>query len=167
MTSLQKNEQIIYVVDDDAGMRKSLRLRLETAGFHVQECPSAENFLSGFDRQQTGCIVLDLRMEHMSGIELLEKLSEMCATIPVIFLTGHGEVSSAVRAMRMGAFDFLEKPCDPDYLVRRVRKAAGNDLAAAEKRAELDRIRKSINQLTATERVILDYAMREIGRAHV
>lgn len=167
MNAPNNNEQTVYVVDDDAGMRKSLRMKFELAGFHVRECPSAEAFLSDFDRQKTGCVVLDLRMEQMSGLELFEQLVRTQATIPVVFLTGHGDVPLAVRAMRLGAFDFMEKPCDPNRLVRRVRQAIGSDLAAAERRAELDRIRKSIEKLTAAERVVLSYVMKGFTAAEI
>jgi CheY-like chemotaxis protein len=102
--------QTVFVVDDDDAVRDSLRLLLKSAGIPCEVYASAQDFLSGYDAGQPGCLVLDVRMPGMSGLEMQHELNLRGATLPVIFITGHGDIPMAVEAMQHGAFDFLQKP---------------------------------------------------------
>ena len=105
-------EPIIYVIDDDDAVRQSLEFLLRTAGHTVRGFESAKAFLEILPELRSGCIITDVRMPEISGIDLLRKVKELGADIPVIVITGHGDISLAVDAMKLGAVDFLEKPFD-------------------------------------------------------
>jgi FixJ family two-component response regulator len=122
----------IHIVDDDEAVRSSLRLLIRSVGLQAQAHASAHDFLAGYDRRQPGCLVLDVRMPGMSGLELQQELNRRGATIPVVFITGHGDVPMAVAAMQQGAFDFLQKPFRDQDLLDRVQGALARD---AESRA--------------------------------
>ena len=113
----------VHVVDDDDAVRSSLRLLLKSVGLPTVTYESARDFLAGYDSDQPGCLVLDVRMPGMSGPELQEELNRRGAMIPVIFVTGHGDIPMAVEAMQHGAFDFLQKPFRDQDLITRVQKA--------------------------------------------
>jgi two-component system response regulator DctR len=127
-----------YLVDDDEAIRDSLGWLLESRGVPCLSYPSAEDFLAAWNPSLPGCILLDIRMDGMSGPELFDLLGERGSTLPVIFLTGHGDVPMAVSALKQGAFDFVEKPCNDNELVNRVIEAlqldANQRLAAADSR---------------------------------
>ena len=135
----------VFVVDDDSAMRDSLRQLIASTGFEVQCFGSAKDFLRQADRSGPACLVLDLRMPGMSGMDLHEKLVQHEIKIPVIFVTGHGDVSTGVRAMKSGAVDFLEKPYDPEQLIEAIRQGIGQD--AQRQRAQ--RVQASANALLA------------------
>ncbi len=120
-------EPTVFVVDDDPALRDSLRFLLESSGQRVECFDSAEAFLNGPDLRRPGCIVLDVRMPGMSGIELLEMLSQRRLRPPVVIITGHGDIPMAVRALKAGAFDFIEKPFSDDFLISRIRLALRKD----------------------------------------
>ena len=146
----------VFVVDDDAGVRSSIRLLLRSAGLAATPMGSAREFLDTFDPAQPGCLVLDIRMPAMSGMELQQELNRLGAIIPVIFITGHGDVPMAVEAMQLGAFDFLQKPFRDQDLIDRVHKALARD---AENRAALqkhDQIRERLASLTPREKEVLE-----------
>jgi two-component system response regulator FixJ len=103
-------EQTVFVVDDDAAVRDSIAELVESVGLRAEGCASASAFLENFQPERAGCLVLDVRMAEMSGLELQQRLKELGAGIPVIVLTGHGDVPMAVEAMKAGAVDFLQKP---------------------------------------------------------
>ena len=107
----------VFVIDDDEAVRSSLRLLFRSIGLPVQVYPSAQEFLPQYSCDQPGCLVVDVRMPGMSGLELQHALNLRGATIPVIFITGHGDIAMAVEAMQHGAFDFLAKPFHPDDLL--------------------------------------------------
>jgi FixJ family two-component response regulator len=111
------------VVDDDAGVRNAMRTLLKSVGLASQLHASAQEFLAAYNPSQPGCLVLDIRMPGMSGLELQQELNVRGATIPVIFMTGHGDVPMAVEAMQHGAFDFLQKPFRDQDLLDRIQKA--------------------------------------------
>lgn len=146
---------MVYVVDDDPGMRKSLTMLLTAANFQVNSYESADAFLEAYTPDMTGCLVLDIRMPKMSGLELQEYLSSVGINLPIIFITAHGDVPTAVRAMKQGSFDFLEKPYSAQTLLEGVYKAILKD---CEKRAELARrfsAQEKIKILSEREREIL------------
>ena len=130
----------VFVVDDDQAVRDSLALLVQSVGLDVETYASAGEFLDAFEADRPGCLVTDIRMPGMSGLELQEKLTEDGALIPVIVLTGHGDVPAAVRALKGGAVDFVEKPFNPQALLDLVQQAIARDAdirAQAAREAEL------------------------------
>src|SRR5579872_3520705 len=117
----------VFIVDDDEGVRNSLRLLVKSIGLPASAFVSAHEFLAGYEPQQPGCLILDVRMPGMSGLELQEQLNLRGAIIPVIFITGHGDIPMAVEAMQHGAFDFLQKPFRDQDLLDRVQRALERD----------------------------------------
>jgi len=129
-------EATVFVVDDDDAVRQAIRLLLRSVGLAVEACASATEFLERWDPTRPGCLVLDIRMPGMSGLELQARLAREPSAPPVVFITGHGDVSLAVRAMRDGAVDFIEKPFSDQDLIDRVQRAIRLD---GERRAATDR----------------------------
>ena len=152
-------EQTVFIVDDDAAIRDSLRMMLEMAGYRVRDFASAQSFLSDGDLQGA-CLIVDVRMPGMSGLELQEELARRKATIPVIVVTGHGDVPLAVRAMRAGAMDFVEKPFDGERMLQSVAGALAAGQRAQSRAAEAQEARDLLNQLTPREREILDQLVK-------
>ena len=145
----------VFVVDDDEGVRNSLRFLLKSVGLTTQTLSSASEFLDTYKPSQPGCLVLDVRMPGMSGLELQEQLNVRGAVIPVIFITGHGDIPMAVEAMQQGAFDFLQKPFRDQELIDRIQRALeldGRNRAALDQHA---RIRERLDSLTPREREVL------------
>ena len=136
----------VYVIDDDAPVRDSLRLLLESLGKNVETFASAQEFLDHSNEVCFGCLVLDIRMPGMDGMELQEILNARGLYLPIIFITGHGEVPTAVTAMRKGAFDFIQKPFVNQDLIGRIDAA----LALDDKNQELKQKQKSIEQCLAS-----------------
>ena len=120
-------EPTVYVVDDDEPMRDSLRWLIESVGLNVETFAGAEDFLDAYDGKNHACLVLDLRMPGMSGLELQDALASRNMTIPIIFITAHGEIKAAVRAMKGGAVDFLSKPFSDQALLDRIQQAIKMD----------------------------------------
>ena len=149
-------ERIVYLVDDDEAVRDSLRWLLEGNGFGVRTYPSAEAFLQAFDPEPFACLVLVVRMNGMSGIELHDELLRRGQDLPLIFMTGHGDVPMAVARMKLGAVDFLEKPFDDQQLCRTVAMALER---AVERRSEVNQREHNqtlLARLTPRERQVLD-----------
>ncbi len=113
----------VFVVDDDEGMRRALSLLLNTVGYRTAEFSSPKDFLHNFKADTAGCLVLDIRMPGMSGLELQQQLNKMGSMLPVIFITGHGDVPMAVQAMKDGAFEFVQKPFRDQELLDRINHA--------------------------------------------
>jgi two-component system response regulator FixJ len=116
-------EPTVFLVDDDHAVRDALELLLESAGLRTVSYSSAAAFLEGFEKNRRGCLVLDIRMPGMSGMELQAALAEKSVNIPIIFLTGHGNVSMSAKAFRSGAIDFMEKPFNENVLLERIQEA--------------------------------------------
>ena len=149
-------DSTVFVVDDDAAVRDSLQVLVRSAGLRVEAYPSAEAFLEAYDPARPGCLVLDVRMTGMSGLELQEALRAREIDLPVIIVSGHASVPIAVRAMEVGAVDVIEKPYDPGYLKQRIREAIERDACARETR---DRRRAAVERLaslTAREREVMN-----------
>lgn len=147
---------VVYVVDDDAGMRRSLRMLIRLAGLQTADYPSAQTFLAEYDRGQPGCLVLDLRMPQMGGLELQSILKEQDVLLPVIVVTGHSDVPSAVRSLKLGAVDFLEKPVRPDTLLKRIREAIDLDAERREHCRKQEKILDRLNRLSTRERQVMN-----------
>jgi two-component system, LuxR family, response regulator FixJ len=153
---MKERSPIVFIVDDDEAVRSSLRLLLKSLGLAPSAFGSAREFLDGYDPAQPGCLVLDVRMPQMSGLELQEELNRRGAVLPVIFITGHGDVPMAVEAMQAGAFDFLQKPFRDQDLIDRIQRALEKDRTI---RAALDKrglIGERFGSLTPREREVLD-----------
>jgi two-component system response regulator DctR len=144
-----------YIVDDDEAIRDSLSWLLQSRGVASLSYASAEEFLDSWDASMAGCILLDIRMEEMSGTELFERLLERGCRLPVIFLTGHGDVPMAVSTLKNGAFDFFEKPCNDNALVDRAIEALKLDAARRAAAVSADSINSRINGLTTRERQVM------------
>jgi two-component system, LuxR family, response regulator FixJ len=147
---------MVFIVDDDSGVRSSIRVLMKSIGLAATPFASAKEFLDAYNPHQPGCLVLDIRMPGMSGLELQEALNDRGAVIPVIFITGHGDIPMAVEAMRHGAFDFLQKPFRDQDLIDRIQKALEQDKETRESLKEHSRIRARIASLTPREKEVLD-----------
>lgn len=153
---MKERSPTVFIVDDDDAVRGALRLLLKSVGLAASTLPSAQEFLATYDPQQPGCLILDVRMPGMSGLELQQQLNMRGAIIPVIFITGHGDIPMAVEAMQQGAFDFLQKPFRDQDLIDRIQRALAKDQTG---RAELlgrSHIQERLESLTAREREVLD-----------
>lgn len=147
----------VCVVDDDPGMRDSLKFLLESRGYAVRAFGSAQEFLKSADSRAVGCLIADVRMPDMTGLELQERLVREGARLRVVIITGHADVAMAVGAMKAGAVDFIEKPFDDDVLVDSVERALEQSrrlLTRSESSAELS---VRLEALTAREREVLDH----------
>jgi FixJ family two-component response regulator len=150
-----RREPIVYIVDDDEAICSSLRLLLKSCGIPATSHGSAEAFLSAYDPEQPGCLVLDVRMPGMSGLELQDELNRRGAIIPVIFVTGHGDVPMAVEAMRHGATDFLQKPFGDQEFTDRIQRALALDQRNRATLGQKDQIRARLAALTRRELQVL------------
>lgn len=146
----------MFVVDDDDAIRDSLSLLAHAEGFVTETFPSAEQFLDSFDRARSGCVVADIRMPGMSGLEMLRALRDDGVDVPVIFITGHGDVPLAVSALKAGASDFFEKPFDDVQLLTSVRHALEREEARRGNLTAVAELRARVTSLTAREREVMD-----------
>jgi len=161
---MNEHPPVVFIVDDDEAVRGSLRLLLKSVGLTPHAMGSAREFLSKYDPLQPGCLVLDVRMPEMSGLELQEQLNLQGAIIPVIFITGHGDVPMAVEAMQAGAFDFLQKPFRDQDLIDRIQRALEKDRSNRAALTERNVIRQRLESLTPREREVL--SMVTSGKAN-
>ncbi len=150
------NSQVVHVIDDDEAVRQSLAFLLSTAGFAVRVHESATGFLKVLPAAQVGCIVTDVRMPEMDGLELQRRLRAGKVTAPVIVITGHGDVALAVEAMKAGAADFIEKPFDDDVLIGAIRSALASRVEDAKGEARAAEVRGRLALLSSREREVLD-----------
>lgn len=156
MGDVQPQGSTVYVVDDDDGMRRALGALLTTVGYHTALFSRPSEFLARFKPDDPGCLVLDIRMPEMSGLELQQQLNRVGAMLPVIFITGHGDVPMAVQAMKDGAFQFVQKPFRDQELLDHINHALqldGENRADMARRAEIQR---RIESLTPRERQVMD-----------
>jgi FixJ family two-component response regulator len=149
----------VFVIDDDASVRKSLSRLLRSSGFDTETFASAEQFLEREHYQGVGCIVLDVRMPGLSGMDLQEELNQAGYIMPIIFITGHGDIPMSVQAMKKGAVDFLTKPFDDEELLQAIRRAIIKDKKGNAERIERDDILRRMEQLTPREDEILRYVI--------
>jgi RNA polymerase sigma factor (sigma-70 family) len=152
---------IVHVVDDDASFRTAIERRLKKAGFDVAAYSSAQDLLDRLpDERGPGCILLDVRIPGLSGPQLQERLAELGLTLPIVFLTGHADVPTTVRAIKAGADDFLTKPVSSDLLLGVVHRAIAHHQAAREARSRLDVVRRHLASLTPREREVFELVIR-------
>jgi two-component system response regulator FixJ len=151
-----QTDAVVHVIDDDEAVRQSLMFLLKTAGHEVQTYDSATAFLRQLPQVRAGCVITDVRMPDVSGIDLLHRLQEMQVRLPVIVITGHGDVPLAVEAMKSGALEFLEKPFDDDALLVAVNAALSQHGADAKREADRAEIADRIATLSNRERQVLE-----------
>ena len=148
-------QPVVHIIDDDEGLRESLAFLLRSAAFEVKSFESAKAFLDVLPDAAPGCVITDVRMPDMSGIELLRRLKELKIGVPVIVITGHGDIALAVEAMKIGAADFFEKPFDDDLLIASVRAALRQREGQTKRGAERAEIEHRISTLSPREKDVL------------
>ena len=154
---MNESDAIIFVVDDDAAMRRSLAYLFDSAGWQVQTFESARDFLQRYDGHAPGCLLLDVRMPLMSGLELQQELNNKTGhaiSLPVIFLSGHGDLAMAVQTMKAGACDFLEKPCKDQVLLDAVSRAVARSVEESRSAASTNTAQAALATLTVREREV-------------
>ncbi|NQV56732.1 MAG: response regulator transcription factor [Rhodospirillales bacterium] len=149
-------DPFVYIVDDDPAVRDSLQWLVESVGMRVQTFATGTDFLEGNLNDKSGCVILDIRMPGMSGTEVFEEMKVENSGIPVIFLTGHGDVHLAVRAMKSGAFDFIEKPFNDQNLLDLIQQAMRRDEDNRGDQKKIDEIRERIQNLSTREREVME-----------
>ncbi len=154
----------VFLVDDDEAVRDSLGLLMKSVGLTSRSFASATEFLAEYDSDRPGCLVLDIRMPGMSGMELQQKLIEMRAILPIIFITGHGDIPMAVEAMQRGAVDFIPKPFRDNELLDRINKALEDDRQNRDTLLEREDVEKRIAKLTPREKQVLELVVQ--GKAN-
>lgn len=162
--SINKLEPLVYLVDDEFSVRDSLSLLIESTGQAVRSFESAEAFLKNYDNKEPGCLLLDIRMPSMSGLELQDELLIRKISIPIIFISGHAGIPDSAKAFRSGAVDFLEKPFDNEVLLERIEEAIKKDIASREQCDERLLIQTRLNSLTLREHEVLSLVVR--GRSN-
>lgn len=148
-------DTVVHIVDDEEAVRNSLAFLLSGAGFAVRVHESATEFLALAPQISNGCLITDLRMPDMDGVELLRRLRSADAMLPAIVITGHGDVQMAVEAMKSGAIDFIEKPFSDDVLIESIARAAGRAAERVQSDAALDLVRQRVASLSERERQVL------------
>ncbi|WP_323753306.1 response regulator transcription factor [Marinobacter sp.] len=158
-----KDAQTVFVIDDDTDVRDSLKWLLESVGLNVQSYENALAFFEGFDARSSGCIVMDVRMPGLSGINAQKKLPEYNIELPVIMISAHGNVDMAVTALTQGAITFIEKPFDDQVLIDHVHNALEKDRARFAQRRSQSRIRERYDSLTRRERQVLELIVKGLS----
>lgn len=153
---MSESEPTVFIVDDDSAVLKGLRLLVKSLRMNVETYLSAQEFLDSYDPARPGCLVLDVRMPGISGLELQEKLRQRNISIPVIIMTGYGEVAVAVEAMKKDAMEFLEKPISDQVLLDRIQKAIAKDARIRQEQAVQKTITSRLALLTPRERQVMD-----------
>jgi FixJ family two-component response regulator len=152
-------EQTVFIVDDDYAVLKGLKLLVKSVGMNAETFDSARDFLDGYDPACSGCLVLDVRMPGMSGLELQKSLKGRGIGLPVIIITGHGDAPTAVEAMKAGAFDFIEKPFSEQILLGKIQKALAQDAQTRRAEARLDQVRAKFERLTKKENIVMEFVV--------
>jgi two-component system response regulator FixJ len=151
-----QSDKVVHVIDDDEAMRQSLAFMLRAAKLEVQTYASATDFLERLPQAKSGCVVTDVRMPGISGIDLLKRLRELKVMMPVIVITGHGDVPLAVQAMKEGAVDFLEKPFEEEAMLAAIRSAFETQAVDADRHRTVAEIQQRLAALSAREREVLE-----------
>ena len=149
-------EQTVFIVDDDEGVRDGLSLLLATVGQSCELYECGQEFLDAYDDSKRGCLLLDIRMPRMTGLDLQKKLLEQGSTIPIIFITGHGDIPMAVEAMRRGALDFIRKPFREHDLLERINEALNIDEDAHRKAPTRQQFAERLSTLSEREKEVFD-----------
>ena len=153
---MTQSEPTVFIVDDDPSVLKGLSRLMKSVKLNVETYSSAQEFLDSYNPVQPGCLLIDMRMPGISGLELQEILQSRNILIPTIIITGYGEVTDAVQAMKKGAIDFIEKPFNGQYLLDQVHKAIAEDAQIRKKQAQQQVVLASLALLTPREREVID-----------
>jgi two-component system, LuxR family, response regulator FixJ len=153
---MENDTPMVHVIDDDEAVRDSISMLLDTASIAHATYQSADQFLQAYNEHMRGCLVLDIRMPGMTGLELQETLNRRRATLPIIFITGHGDIPMAVEAMRRGALDFLRKPFGEDDLLQRIDEALTRDAEGNQERDAKNATRRQLETLSPREREVFE-----------
>lgn len=153
---MNEQDAVVYIVDDDDAMRRSLAYLLDSAGWRTRALASGRAFLDQYDGHEPGCLVLDVMMPLMGGMEVQQRLVEQAISLPIIFLSAHGDLPMAVQAMKRGAFDFLEKPCKDHVLLDAVGRAVRRSIKQSLDRQQQAAARERLALLTVREREVAE-----------
>jgi two-component system, LuxR family, response regulator FixJ len=156
MSADKQLNSTVYIVDDDSAIRHAMDLLMRSVGLEYEIFHSADDFLASYSDEWAGCLVLDIRMPGLGGMELQDKLNESGSTLPIIFITGHGDVPMAVKAMQKGAVDFIQKPFRDQELLDRLKDALESEQVSRSVREEKAAVLDRIEKLTARESQVLD-----------
>jgi FixJ family two-component response regulator len=156
---MKEPDPIVFIIDDDRMVREGLQSLIRSVGLRVETFASAQDFLIAKRQDAPACLVLDVRMPGLSGLDLQLKLSDANVQIPIIFITGHGDIPMSVRAMKEGAHEFLTKPVRGQDLLDAVQKAIASDRVLRKERAEVSEIRTRFDSLTPREKEVLDFVV--------
>jgi FixJ family two-component response regulator len=148
-------DAIVFVVDDDTGLRRSLQNLIGSVGLRVETFASAQEFLGRNLMDAPGCLVLDVRLPGLSGLDLQKRMADLGLEIPIIFITGHGDIPMTVQAMKAGAVEFLTKPFRDQDLLDAIQQALDRDRSAREQRSEIEELRSRLDSLTPRERQVM------------
>jgi FixJ family two-component response regulator len=165
---MRKHDLTVFIVDDDASVRDALALVFSVRGYRTAVFSSAEDFLSAWRASWAGCLLVDIRMPGMDGLSLQERLIEMNCVLPVVVITGHGDVGSARRAFKANAIDFLEKPIDHDKMIEAIEQAFNSQTLMQDRKSASEKVTHVLDQLTPREHEIMSlvvggYHNREIA----
>ena len=152
-------DAIVFVVDDDVSVREALESLIRSAGLRVESFASAEEFLARRRGDESGCLVLDVRLPNLSGIDLQKRMAKLDLALPIIFITGHGDVPTTVQAMKGGALEFLTKPFVDSDLLEAIQRAIARHRATRQQRAELRELRQRYESLTPREREVMGWVV--------
>ena len=152
---MRESDAVIAIVDDDPSVREGLRSLLRSAGWKVQTFASGQEFLSRPGAEVPCCLILDLQLPGLSGLDLQKRMAEVELEIPIVFLTGHGDIPASVQAMKAGAVEFLTKPFDEEELLQAIREALERDRRDRQRRAEISELRTRFESLTAREQEVM------------
>jgi FixJ family two-component response regulator len=150
------HQATVFIVDDDPSIRHAMQLLLRSVGLSAETFESAHDFLEQYQRSRGGCLVLDIRMPGLGGLELQERLLALGSSMPIIFITGHADVPMAVEAMQKGAFDFIEKPFRDQELLGRISEALNVDRRLRSRQESLSEIEARVSRLTNRERQVME-----------
>jgi two-component system, LuxR family, response regulator FixJ len=156
MSTVAAQKSTVYIVDDDQAIRRAMELLMRSVGLEFEIFHSGDDFLENHTNERAGCLVLDIRMPGLGGLELQEKLNEVGSTLPIIFITGHGDVPMAVEAMQKGAVDFIQKPFRDQELLDRIGEALKTDQERRSAREEQAEVQNRVDKLTNREHQVLD-----------
>jgi len=156
MISSDNDRPTVFIVDDDQGIRRAMELLMRSVGLDYEIHHSGDDFLEHYSPERPGCLVLDIRMPGLGGLELQQRLSDMGSSLPIIFITGHGDVPMAVEAMQKGAVDFIQKPFREQELLDRVHDALAQDRERRSQRGQQQNIAARLDKLTRREREVMD-----------
>lgn len=156
-------EQHVFVVDDDEAVRDSIKELVESVGLHAWTFENAQAFLDVYTADAAGCLVLDVRMSHMTGPALQKRLKELGCSLPIIFITGHGDIDTAVEAMKVGAVDFIQKPYHEQNLLDAINKALELDVQNREATNRQESLKGCLAKLTEREREVTDLLVQGLA----